>query len=114
MHDLPLAPLVGGTVVSLAAWEKIPAALRTPLQASARKMEDRMRDEIPNQDRLAIDEMRQRGLKVIPSEGLDEWRREAARLAETMRGELVPPEVFDRVLAARDAFRATVAPGGSR
>jgi hypothetical protein len=34
-----------------------------------------------------------------------EWRTEADALAKTMRGEMVPPEIFDLATRARDEYR---------
>jgi hypothetical protein len=39
-----------------------------------------------------------------------EWRKQFDNLAKTMRGEQVPPDIFDLALKARDEFRKKPAP----
>ena len=34
-----------------------------------------------------------------------EWRTQADALAKTMRGEMVPPDIFDLATKARDEYR---------
>jgi hypothetical protein len=52
----------------------------------------------------AVTEMTKRGLIVTQASG-PEWRKAADALAKTMRGEMVPPDMFDLALKARDAYR---------
>jgi hypothetical protein len=59
---------------------------------------------VPKQDALAVMMMTGQGLKVTKATG-PEWRQEAETLASTMRGQMVPPDVFDLAVAARNAFR---------
>ncbi len=114
MLGLGIAPLVGGSVVTRKAWDEIAAEDRSKLLASARRTEERLETEIPEQDRAAVEEMTKRGLQVARVEGAaaERWRAEAQRLAETMRGSIVPPDVFDLVLRERDAYRREGAAGG--
>ncbi len=117
MLDLPLGPLVGGTVVSRRAWDEIAEADRPKLLAAAERVERRLWSEVPKQDREAIAVMQERGLnltKVAGTGGEAEWRRAAQDLTTTMRGEMVPPEIFDLALRERDAFRGRAANGGAR
>ena len=44
------------------------------------------------------------GLKVTKASG-DEWQQEAEVLSKTMRGQMVPPDIFDLAVKERDAFR---------
>jgi hypothetical protein len=39
-----------------------------------------------------------------------EWQQEADALAKTMRGEMVPRDIFDLAVKERDAFRARKPP----
>ncbi len=48
--------------------------------------------------------MTTQGLKVMKAAG-PEWREEAAVLARAMRGGMVPPDIFELAVSARDAFR---------
>lgn len=104
MLDLGLAPVVGATVVSKRAWNRIPEADRAKLLAAAQAAEKRLQTEVPSGEKLAIGLMSAQGLKVTKAEG-DEWRAEGERLTKTMRGSMVPPDIFDLALKARDAYR---------
>ena len=104
MLDIGLAPVVGATVVTKKAWTAIPAADRPKLIASAVAVQKRLQDDVPKQETAAIAEMTRRGLVVSKASG-PEWRKEADALAATMRGEMVPKDIFDLAIKARDGYR---------
>ena len=104
MLDIGLAPVVGATVVTRKAWSAIPAADRPKLMASALAVQKRLQDDVPKQEAAAIAEMTRRGLVVSKASG-PEWRKEADGLAKAMRGEMVPKDMFDLAINARDAYR---------
>ena len=104
MLDIGLAPVVGATVITRKAWNAIPEADRTKLRAAAAAVQKRLQDDVPKQDAAAVDAMVKRGLVVTPASG-PEWRKELDALARTMRGEMVPPDMFDLALKSRDAYR---------
>jgi TRAP-type C4-dicarboxylate transport system substrate-binding protein len=113
MLDIGLAPVVGATVVSKRAWMKIPEADRQKLQQSALEVEKRLLAEVPKQDRFAVGLMQQQGLTLTKAEG-PEWKTEAEALATTMRGEMVPRDIFDLALKERDAYRQRKPAGAAR
>jgi TRAP-type transport system periplasmic protein len=104
MLDIGLAPVVGATVVTRKAWNAVPEADRPKLLAAAAAVQKRLQEDVPKQDAAAVAEMTRRGLVVTPASA-PEWRREIDALAKTMRGEMVPPDVFDMAVKARDAYR---------
>ena len=104
MLDIGLAPVIGATVMTRKAWNAVPEADRPKLRAAALGVQQRLQDDVPKQDAAAVAEMTKRGLIVTQASG-PEWRQEADALARTMRGEMVPPDMFDRALKARDAYR---------
>ena len=108
MTDMPWTPLVGGTVITLDAWNSLPDAHRSALLDAARKPGQRLRDDIRRMDREAIAEMNKRGLNVVtlnPSER-KLWQSEAEKAYPKMRGEYCPADVFDEVLRFRNELRA--------
>lgn len=105
MLEVGLSPLVGGTVLTRKTWNGIAAADREAVKAAARAMEERLRSEVPKQDREAIAQMQQRGLEVAAPSDAPAWREAGDAFARLMRGSYVPEELFDRALAERDAFR---------
>lgn len=108
MIDLRWAPLVGATIISDRAWQRIPAGMRPELLQAARKAGDAMRDEIRRLDADAITQMKQRGLNVITPDAaaLADWRRQTEAAYPTLRGTMVPADLFDEVKRLRDAHRA--------
>lgn len=113
MLDIGLAPIVGGTVISKRTWNRIAPADRAGMSEIALATEKRLRAEVPNQDRFAVALMSKQGLTVTKAEG-PEWKTEADALARAMRGDMVPVDIFDRALKARDAFRQRKAAGAAR
>jgi TRAP-type transport system periplasmic protein len=113
MLDIGLAPVIGATVITRKAWNAVSEADRTKLRAAALAVQKRLQDDVPKQDAAAIDAMVKRGLIVSEASG-PEWRKEMDGLAKTMRGEMVPPDMFDLAVKARDAYRKQHRPGTSK
>jgi TRAP-type C4-dicarboxylate transport system substrate-binding protein len=108
MLDLGITPLLGATIITEKAWQRIEEADRAVLEAAADRAGEVFTTEIPEQDEKAIQEMQARGLSVIPIVGTaaeGAWRAEAERFAERMREAFVPPEIYDRAVAVRDEYR---------
>jgi TRAP-type C4-dicarboxylate transport system substrate-binding protein len=105
MLDLRVAPIVGAIVINTRVWNQVPAAVRPRLLEAAVRMDHRLRTEIPDQDAEAVVEMQRRGLRVSERAG-GGWAELTASLRDTMRGGMVPADVFDRALRERDAYRA--------
>ncbi len=107
MLDLHIAPLVGAMIVSNATWSKISPADQKAVTDAARAMETRIRTEAPKQDADSISAMTAKGLQVIKldQKANAEFRAAATDLIKTMRGTMVPADVFDLALAERDAYR---------
>lgn len=106
MQELGLLPVVGATVVTRRAWDRLPEAHRDEIRAAARRAGDRLAEEIPEQDDVAVEEMKARGLEVVAIEKPAEWEAVAREFARSMRGWIVPEEAFDRVTEVRDAHRS--------
>lgn len=104
MLDIGLAPVVGASIITKKAWNAIPAGDRPKLLASAAGVEKRLQAEVPKQDQAAVADLTKLGVTVTKANG-PEWRAEADALAKTMRGEMVPPEIFDLATKARDEYR---------
>ena len=107
MLDLKIAPLTGALIVSQASWNRISAEDRAKMTAAAQAMETRVRAEAPAQDAESVKVMTSRGLQVIALDpkALGEFRAAADQLVKTMRGSMVPADIYDMALQERDAFR---------
>jgi TRAP-type C4-dicarboxylate transport system substrate-binding protein len=104
MLDLGLAPIIGANVITAKTWKAIPDADKPKLLAAADGVEKRLRVEIPKLDESSVAMMTKNGLTVTKAAG-PEWKTQLDGLAKTMRGEMVPPEIFDLAVKARDEFR---------
>ena len=104
MLEIGLAPVVGATVVSRRIWNKVSAADRPKLLEAAAGVDQRLRAAVPAQDAFAVLLMRQQGLTVTKANPA-EWRKEAEALSATMRGQIVPADIFDLATRERNRFR---------
>jgi TRAP-type C4-dicarboxylate transport system substrate-binding protein len=107
MLQLHVAPLVGATIISNDTWNKISVEDRAKMTEAATAMEARIRTDAPKQDADSITAMTGRGLEVIKldTKAAAEFRSAAGQLASTMRGAMVPADIYDMAVSARDAFR---------
>jgi TRAP-type transport system periplasmic protein len=107
MLDLHIAPLTAAMIMSNAAWNRIAAEDRPKVMAAAQALEQRVRAEAPVQDAESVKQMVARGLQVITldAKAAAEFRAAATQLVSTMRGSMVPADVFDMAAQERDAFR---------
>ncbi len=113
MVGLGLAPLVGGNVVSLKAWEKLSPQDQQVILTSSQASEDALTHDIQVGDVEAIEAMKEKGLTVLEVDRNDPgWTNTAARFATEMQKELVPADVFDLAVKYRAEFRAGNASGG--
>ena len=92
---------------SNAAWNKISAEDRAKVTAAAAALEEKVYVDVPKGDADSVKSMQTRGLTVIKLDpkAAAEFRSQAEKLVTTMRGEMVPADVFDLALQARDAVR---------
>jgi TRAP-type C4-dicarboxylate transport system substrate-binding protein len=104
MLDIGLAPFIGATVVAKRSWDSISAADCAEMLKVSAGVEQMLRVEVPKGDALAVAMMGAQGLKVTKATGA-EWRQEAEVLLKSMRGQMVPPDIFDLAVKERDAYR---------
>ncbi len=108
MLEAAIAPAVGATIMTQRAWNRVSESDRAALIESARRLEQRLLEAVPDQDRNAVEQMKARGLTVVAVDATGaEWKGVADAFAESMRGTMVPPDVLDAATRARDAFRSS-------
>jgi TRAP-type C4-dicarboxylate transport system substrate-binding protein len=104
MCEIGLAPIVGAGVMTVKAWKAIPPADQAKLIAAADGVEKRLQVDVPKLDADSVATMQKNGLTVTkPTD--PEWRRQFDNLARTMRGEQIPPDIFDLAQKTRDEYR---------
>ena len=109
MLDVPLAPVLGITVMAERSWSRINEGDQAILLASAKRLEKELLETVPAQEKASIEQMRQRGLTVV---GLDDvakasFRKVADELTASWRGNMIPAEIYDKAVRERDRFRAS-------
>ena len=109
MLDLKIAPLTAALLISKASWNRLSAEDQKAVTAAAQALEARVRAEAPKQDTDSVKAMASRGLSVVTldAKALGEFRGAASQLVSTMRGSMVPADVYDMAVQERDAFRKT-------
>ena len=109
MLDIRLAPLVGATVMTETAWNKISPEDRAKVLAAASAMEKQINTEAPALDAKSIAAMTSAGLQVVKLDpaAVNELRAAAERLGGTQRGAMIPADAYDLAVRERDAFRKT-------
>jgi TRAP-type C4-dicarboxylate transport system substrate-binding protein len=109
MLDVHVAPLFGALVMTNEAWNKLSAADKQVVAASAKNAEKRLLGEAAKLDADSIATMKTRGLTVNTPDPktLAAFRAEAERLIPTMRDVLVPGDAYDMARRERDAYRKT-------
>jgi TRAP-type C4-dicarboxylate transport system substrate-binding protein len=108
MLNLSVAPLVGATVVSKTIWNRLSEADRAAVGAAAAAMQTRVMAEVPKNDAESIAAMQKRGLTVttLDAAARAQFDQAAAQLVPSMKGTIVPADMYDMAVKARDAFRA--------
>lgn len=107
MLDIRLAPLVGATVMTDAAWSRISEQDRPKILAAALTMEQQINTQAPDLDAKSVAAMTSAGLRVVTFDAaaVNEFRGAAERLGATQRGAMIPADVYDLAIRAREAFR---------
>ena len=107
MLDVHVAPLYGALVMTGEAWNKIDTTDRPIIVAAAKALEKRLLGEAPKLDADSVATMKSRGLTVttLDPRTASSFRAETERLVTTMRGGLVPADVYDSAVRERDTFR---------
>jgi TRAP-type C4-dicarboxylate transport system substrate-binding protein len=108
MLDVPLAPVLGITVVTERTWSRIDPDDQAALRASAKRLEQELLRDVAAQERGSVEEMKRRGLTVVEIDdaGKAAFRAVAAELTASWRGNMIPADVYDMAVQARDSFRA--------
>ena len=108
MLDVPLAPVLGITVVTERTWNQISAEDQRTLRASAKRLEQDLLRDVPAQERRSIDAMQKRGLTVVELDAAAKasLREVADGLTASWRGTMIPADVYDQALRERNNFRA--------
>jgi TRAP-type C4-dicarboxylate transport system substrate-binding protein len=109
MLDVRLAPLVGATVITDAAWNRISPEDRGKMLVAGATMAQKINAQAPDLDAKSTAAMKAAGLQIAALDAKDaaEFRRAAETLGASQRGTMIPADVFDLAVRARETFRKT-------
>lgn len=108
MTNLKWAPLVGATVVTTKAWDKLPASAKPALLKAAAAAGSRFKTEIRTGEQKAIDAMVKHGLTVhdITEEQYDLWEKLFTSAYPQISGTVIPADMMKMAVQYRDEYRA--------
>jgi len=112
MLNLNWAPLVGALVVTKKAWDRIPEASKTALQAAAAEAGKENKVAGRSDSEESVKRMQQRGLTVheITPEIEAEWLKTIDSVKHILRGKIVPPDIYDEAMRLIQEYRVKNAP----
>jgi len=102
-------PLVGAAVVRKKSWDRVPAAKREAMLKAAEEIGKKVKADGRAESDSAVAAMVKRGLKVqkVTPEVEAEWRALIQKVADQIRGKIVPAEVFDLAHSVLKEYRAS-------
>ncbi len=108
MSDMKWAPLIGATVMTVKAWQAIPAEAKPALLKAAQEAGTKFRKETREQSPKAILEMQKFGLRVHPAspDAIAQWEKQARIAWPALMGASYPPALVTQIETIRDQFRA--------
>jgi TRAP-type C4-dicarboxylate transport system substrate-binding protein len=108
MLDIHVGPLLGAIVVTKAAWNATSPEDQAKITAAAKVFETSTSKSVPAQDAASVVEMQKRGLTVTKMADKDsaDLYAQIAKLVASMRGDMVPADMYDAAKKALDAYRA--------
>lgn len=108
LTNLKWAPLVGATIITTKAWDKIPAASKPAILKAAATAGKRFRVEIRAGNDKAIEVMKTKGLIVhdIDDATYKQWETLFQGSYSQISGTVIPTDIFDLAVKYRDEYRA--------
>jgi len=107
MTDFRWQLLLGATLITRSAWDKLPADVRPELLKISQEAGARLRKEIRDAEERDVLAMKKRGLTVVPVSAAQqaEWQKLTESMYLQIRGRIVPVEAFDEAKRYRDEYR---------
>ncbi len=107
MPSLPVAPVLGGVLLSEAAMEQVPAGLRPVLLDAFRELERNLDARMVSLENEALAAMQRHGLEVVPvpPEAAAEWRALGTGGGDLVIGRAISRESYDWMTDLLEAYR---------
>jgi TRAP-type transport system periplasmic protein len=107
MCKLPMAPVLGGIIISERIWRGVPDSIKPQLIASAERVGRQLEKQNGDMEREMMRIMREHGLREhsVPPAAEQEWRKLFSRAIESLAGENFSKDVYSRVVRLLDEHR---------
>jgi TRAP-type C4-dicarboxylate transport system substrate-binding protein len=107
MPSLPVAPVLGGVLLSEAALAQVPDGLRPALLEAFQQMERKLDSRMQDLEQEALAAMQRHGLEVVPvpPEAAAQWRALGSGGGELVIGRVVSRQSYDWVRGILEAYR---------
>lgn len=107
MLKLPMAPVLGGIIVSDRIWRRIPDAIKPDLIAAAEGVGRRLEMQNDDMEREMMQIMREHGLEEhdVPAEAEREWRELFSRGVDSLVGESFSRDTYNHVVQLLEDYR---------
>jgi TRAP-type C4-dicarboxylate transport system substrate-binding protein len=108
MTNMRWAPLVGATIITTKAWNKIPMASRPAILKASAAAGVRFKDEIRAKEDEFTNEMVKKGLVIhdITPEQYAQWEKLFTDAYPQISGVVVPADMMQMAIKYRDEYRA--------
>ncbi len=108
MTNMRWCPLVGATIITTKAWNRLPADMKPALLKAAADAGTRFKTEIRTGEQKAIDVMKTKGLTVheITGEQHDAWEKLFQNTYPQISGTVIPADMMTQAIQYRDEYRA--------
>lgn len=107
LTDVNWALLLGATVIRKSVWDKLPADAKPAMLEAAKDAGRRLQADIRGSFDKDIEAMKKNGLRVVAvdAKARAQWVKMAENTYPSIRGKIVPADVFDEAMRYRDEFR---------
>ena len=102
MLDLKWGVLMAGIVIDNRVWGRISKKYHDDLISVTKSIQNRQKKLNANAEKESIKAMQEYGLQVhsIDENGLRMWKDEVKKMEEELRGNIIPAEIYDKVIVA--------------
>ncbi len=108
MCDLPIAPAIGGIIISNRTWRSIPEDIRGRLKQSTARTVEKLHKLNNEVEEEVMSIMLENGLKKmeVPAEAVSEWRKLFEQGFLSLAGKAFPLETYENIEEYLTAYRS--------
>jgi TRAP-type C4-dicarboxylate transport system substrate-binding protein len=107
MSSQPIAPMVGGIILTKRIWEQIPEKYKKEMMNVCVGLDERLYKKTVKLEKEAVEEMTKHGLKIIdfPPGAMEKWREASDKGMNELIGKVFSKETYDLILHYLEEFR---------